>query len=123
MVSSNYRFDYIQDIVGRFWKKWTWEVFPSLVIRPKWHVERQNVKKGDVVFIQDGNAVRGEWKLGIVTNTFPSDDGKIRRVEVSYKNFRPEEKLDTYNGTNYTSVERSVQRLIVLVAADEDEQD
>ena len=26
-VSSKYRFDYIQGIVGRFWKKWTWEVF------------------------------------------------------------------------------------------------
>ena len=58
-VSSKYRFDYIQGIVGRFWKKWTREVFPSLVIRPKWHVERRNVKKGDVVLIQDGNAVRG----------------------------------------------------------------
>ena len=34
-VNSKYRFDYIQGVVGRFWKKWTWEVFPSLVIRPK----------------------------------------------------------------------------------------
>ena len=30
---------------------------------------------------------------------------------------------DTYNGTNYTSVKRAIQRLIVLVAVDEDEQD
>ena len=86
-------------------------------------MERRNVKKGDVVLIQDGNAVRGEWKLGIVTKTFPSDDGKVRRVEVWYKIFRPDEKLDTYNGANYTSVERAVQRLIVLVAVEEDEQD
>ena len=98
-------------------------IFPSLVTRPKWHVEFRNVKKGHVVLIQDGNVVRGEWKLGTVTKTFPSDDGKVRRVEVSYKNFRPDEKLDTYNGTNYTSVERALQRLIVLVAVDEDEQD
>ena len=86
-------------------------------------MERRNVKKGGVVLIQDGNAVRGEWKSGIVTKIFPSDDGKVRRVEVSYKNFRPDEKLDTYNGANYTSVERAAQRLIVLVAVDEDEQD
>ena len=72
-------------------------------------MEERNVKKGDVVLIQVGNAVRGEWKLGIVTKTFPSDDGKVRRVEVSYKNFHPDEKLDTYNGINYTSVERAVQ--------------
>ena len=86
-------------------------------------MERRNVKKGDVVLIQDGNAVRGEWKLGIVIKTFPSDDGKVRRVEVSYKIFRPDEKLDTYNGTNYAFVERAVQRLIVVIAAYEDEQD
>ena len=55
--------------------------------------------------------------------TFPSDDGKVRRVEVLYKNFHPDEKLGTYNGTNYTSVDRAVQQLIVLVAVDEDEQD
>ena len=72
-------------------------------------MERPNVKKGDFVLIQDSNTVRGEWKLGIVTQTFPSDDGKVRRVEVSYKNFRPDEKLDTYNRTNYTSVRRVVQ--------------
>ena len=120
--SSKYRFDCIQGIVGRFWKKWALEVFPSLVLRPKWHVQRRNVEKGDVVLIQDGNAVRGEWKLGILTKTFPSDDGKVRRIEVSYKNFRPGLKLDTYNETNYTSVEKAVQRLIVLVAVAENEQ-
>ena len=86
-------------------------------------MEQRNVKQGDVVLIQDGNAVRGEWKLGIVTKTFPSDDGRVRRIEVSYKNFCPDEKLDTYNGTNYTSVKRAVQQLIVLVTVDEDEQD
>ena len=48
------------------WKNWSRDVFPGLVIRPKWHVESCNVQKGDVVLIQDSNAVRGEWKLGIV---------------------------------------------------------
>ena len=60
--------------------------------------------------------------MGIVTKTFPSDDGKVTGVEVSFKSFHPDEKLDTYNGTNYTSVERAIEQLIVLAAVDKDEQ-
>ena len=53
--------DYIQAVVEHFWKKWSYDVFPSLCIRPKWHVERRNVMEGDLVLVQDSNAVRGEW--------------------------------------------------------------
>ena len=65
-VTNKHRFDHIKSIVQMFWKNWSRDVFPGLVIRPKWHVESCNVQKGDVVLIQDSNAVRGDWKLGIV---------------------------------------------------------
>ena len=117
--SNKYRFDYIQAIVKAFWKKWSRDVFPALVIRPKWHVEQRNLEKGDIVLIQDSNAIRGEWKLGKVTDVFPGDDGKVRRVMVAYKNLRPDDHPTVYRGIKYTTVERPVQRLILLVAVDE----
>ena len=88
-----HRFDHIQNIVQMFWKKWPSDVFPGLVIRPKWHVESSNVQKGDVVLIQDSNAVRGKWKLGIVSEIFPEKDDRVRRVNVVYKNLPAQEKL------------------------------
>ena len=106
--SHKYRLDFVQKSVECFWRRWTREVFPSLVITPKWHVERRNVQKGDVVLIGDSNELRGKWKMGIVVETIPSLDGRIRRVKVRYCN--PNE-----------TVERAVQRLIVLVPADENE--
>ena len=74
--------------------------------------------EGDLVLVQDSNAVRSEWKRGLVTKIYQSDDGKVRRVLVSYKNPRPDQKADCYRGQKYTTIERAVQRLIVLIPVD-----
>ena len=75
-----------------------------MVIEAKWHTEKRNIQRGDVVLIQDSNAVRGEWKMGIVTQILESRDGRVRNVEVKYR-----------NGNTETKVRRPVQRLIVIV--------
>ena len=118
-AGTKQRLDYIQAVVERFWKKWSRDVFPSLCVTPKWHVERRNVMEGDLVLVQDSYAVRGEWKRGLVTKVYPSDNGRVRRVLVSYKNPRPDQKADCYRGQKYKTVERAVQRLIVLIPVDE----
>ena len=50
---------------------------------------------------------------------FPSQDGKVRWVLVSYKNFSAGEKFQKCKGVKFTTVERPVQRLVVLVAKDD----
>ena len=108
--SDKYRLDFIQQVVERFWKRWSREIFPSLVIQPKWHTERRGVKAGDVVMIEDSNAIRGKWKMGLVTNAKVSEDGKVRRCDITYK-----------TPTGITEViERAVQKLIVIVPVSED---
>ena len=78
------------------------------MIEPKWHTEHRNVKVGDVVLVQDLNPVRGKWKMALVEKAIESKDGRVRRVEISYKS--PEGRC--------LSVERAVQKLIVIVACD-----
>ena len=80
------RFEFIQNIVNSFWKRWTTNYFQDLIVHQKWHTAHCNLKTGDLVLIQDSNLVRGQWRLGIVSNTFPGSDGKVRKVEVQYKN-------------------------------------
>ena len=106
--SVRQRLQFIQEIVNNFWKRWSREVFPSLVVEPKWHTEKRNAMPGDVVMIQDSNTVRGEWKLGMITKILESKDGRVRNVEVRYK-----------NGKTDIKVKRPVQRLIVMVPAEE----
>ena len=107
-VTAYQRLKFIQSLVDAFWKRWAREVFPALVVQHKWHVEHRNVAVGDVVIIQDSNTIRGEWTKGLISKVIPSQDGKVRKVEVTYKR----------NSTSIT-VERPVQRLIVLVPVEE----
>lgn len=113
------RYEFIQKIVDAFWKRWTRDYFPSLLIRQKWHVERRNVRVGDIVMVQDSNAVRGNWKIGRITKTFPGEDSYVRKVELQYKNVSQDEKLTVYKGKAYVTVERPVQKLVVLLPIEE----
>ena len=108
--SHRYRLDFVQQIVSAFWKRWVREVFPNLVICPKWHTERRNLKAGDIVLMQDDNALRGKWKKALVVDAPASADGKVRHVQLRYC---------TPNNTQVT-VDRAVQRFILLVPVDSD---
>ena len=112
-ASYKHRFDFLQSIISAFWKRWTAEVFPSLVVKPKWHTGTRNLKKGDVVLIHDSNEVRGKWKLGLVEKSLTSEDGKVRRVRLRYR---------TEKGA-MQEIERPVQRLILLAAVDDASED
>ena len=107
--SDRHRFDFVQSIATAFWKRWTREVFPNMVVQRKWHTESRNLAVGDVVLVQDLNPVRGKWKMAIVEQPITSTDGKVRRAMISYK---------TDEGTR-SLVERAVQKLIVIVPKEE----
>ena len=121
-LTSNpkHRYEFVQRIVDGFWRKWSRDFFPSLIVRQKWHTAQRNVKVGDVVLIKDSNQVRGNWKLGKVSEANPGDDGKVRKVEVQYKNPKPGEPVNQYHGQGYVTVQQPVQRLVVLIPADEE---
>ena len=74
---------------------------------------------GGIVIVQDSNQIRGKWKLARVSKIFPSDDGKVRRVEIEYKNAKPDEEAKKYLGTPFIHVQRPVQRLVVICPADD----
>ena len=89
------------------------------MLRQKWHTSHRNLKIGDVVLIQDSNLLRGNWKLGKVSNVYPGADGKVRIVDVQYKNLTVSEPMNQYQGKGYVTVQRPVQRLILLIPIDE----
>ena len=84
-------------------------------MRQKWHTAHRNLKIGDLVLIQDLNLVRGQWRRGIVSNTFPGSNGRVRKVEVQYKNPKQGEPVTKYQGREYVTIERPVRRLVLLI--------
>ena len=110
------RQNFINTIVNSFWKKWMRYYFPTLVIQQKWHCDRRNLKIGDIVLVQDSNAIKGSWKLAEVCEVLPSSDGKIRDVQIRYK-IQGEE--GDYEGQQDMKVYRSVHKLVLILPLEE----
>ncbi|KAK3896107.1 hypothetical protein Pcinc_000205 [Petrolisthes cinctipes] len=106
------RFTIIQTIVTTFWKRWMRDYFPTLLVRHKWHTERRNLQKGDIVLVQDNDLVRGNWRLAQVFQANAGKDGKVRDVVLRYK---PLCSSDEYKGRKDRLVNRSVHRLVLLL--------
>ena len=101
------RFRFIQSLTNAFWRKWTRDFFPSLIVRSKWHVERRNIQIGDVVLLKDANALRGSWRLARVMDTKPVRCKQMNKT----------------NSAKTTDLERPAHNVIVIVPADEEDEE
>ena len=71
------------EVQQHFWKRFQTEIVPLMQPRRKWKTELESIKEDAVVIEVDENAPRGEWRKMRVTQVFPSEDGLIRKVEVT----------------------------------------
>ena len=109
------RYQLVNAIGDQFWKHWVQLFAPSLVYRNKWHTPSRDVQVGDVVNVADSNSLKGDYRMAIVTEVHPGSDGRVRSATVSYKRFKAGEPAHLYGGASFTSVKRSIQRLVLLV--------
>ena len=101
---------FIQKLVNGFWKIWIRDYFPSLYVRQKWHIQKRQVKGGDIVLIKDTNAVRGNWQLGQIDNLHYGNDNVCRKVDIRYK-------IPVNKRCNIIS--RAVQNIVILLPVEE----
>ena len=88
-VTPRRRWKQVQSISQQFWDRWRKEYLPTLTTRSKWRSSSKNVQVGDLVLVKDLSAlVRGKWSLARINDVFPSRDGNVRKVEVSFKGGR-----------------------------------
>ena len=76
-TNSCNRYNFTQIVISTVWRRWIREVFQNLVVQRKWHTEIRELVVGDVVLVQDANALRGQWKKALLVGVQPSGDGKI----------------------------------------------
>ncbi|XP_039463670.1 uncharacterized protein LOC120436908 [Oreochromis aureus] len=72
----------VQYLANVFWGRWRREYLSGLQGRRKWRAPKPNLQIGDVVLLKEGQENRIDWPLGLVTKTFPSQDGRVRKIEV-----------------------------------------
>ena len=114
-ISARYRL--VRHVTCIFWKKWSTEVSPGLVVRQKWHKKQRNLCTGDLVMICDSSPIKSKYKLGIVEIVYPSKDGFVRSVSVRYVNIQ--KNSSGKDVITNISVKRSVQRLVLILPVEE----
>ncbi|XP_061891197.1 uncharacterized protein LOC133641474 isoform X1 [Entelurus aequoreus] len=72
----------IQHLAQTFWNKWKKQYLSTLQPRRKWHSPHPNLLPGSVVLLKDDQLKRNHWPLGLITQVFPSKDGRVRKVEI-----------------------------------------
>ena len=81
-VDPRIQWKYVQSLADTFWKRWRTEYLQTLQQRRKWKTDEPNLKTGDVILLKEKGVYRNSWPLGRVVKVFPSQDGKVRKVEV-----------------------------------------
>lgn len=119
----------IQTQVNCFWKSWSQLAGPNLFVRNKWHTAERNVTVGDIVWLCDQNALRGQFKLGRVISVNSDPRGIVRdvNVQVSPNYCVPVQKSTVKVSTSYdrkricqgTVLHRDIRRLVVLLPIEE----
>ena len=80
--NPRHRVEFVQKIVDIFWRRWTRDVFPSLVPRKKWNAEKRTVRVDDIVIMEDSNSVGGNCTIGRIINVYPGKDGRVLNVKI-----------------------------------------
>ena len=109
-VSLMKRMKFIASCVDEFWNKWRIVVFHSLVPQYKWHKTQRNVAVGDVVLLNEDQAMTAEFRLGQVEEVKVSGDGLVRSAKVRTVT-RGENKFSTFT--------RPIHKLCVIVPVEE----
>ncbi|XP_062390786.1 uncharacterized protein LOC134078694 [Sardina pilchardus] len=113
----------IQIGVDQFWAKWRELAGPNLFIRHKWHRTERNVKAGDLVWIADPNALRGQFRLGRILTVYPDSKGIVRDADIATCAGLPVSlaggQKKRSSSLPMTVIRRDVRRLVVLLPVEE----
>lgn len=95
----------VQHLAQTFWDRWKKQYLASLQPRRKWQAPMPDLQPGSVVLLKDDQLKRNEWPLGLITQVIPSQDGKVRKVEI---------KVSRKDGTKL--YQRPITETVLLIA-------
>jgi hypothetical protein len=80
------RLQYIAEAKEQFWKKWMQHVFSGRMLNHKWVKTVRNVAVRDVVYLAEVENDDPTYRLGIVVEANPGEDGCVRTFRGQYTN-------------------------------------
>ena len=117
-VYSRKRWRRVQHLSNEFWYQWK-RTSQSLQSRQKWSASYRNLKEGDLVILKDDNIPRNCWKLARVAETYPDEDGLVRKVKMAVANRSGYGDGSSFKGSRISHLDRPVQKLVLLMSSKE----
>ena len=85
-IQLKQKWDLCQTVTQQWWTRWHKEYLNSLQARTKWQTTSTNLRVGDVVAIRPrGKFIPSHWPIGLIVNTLPGKDDRVRVVNVKTK--------------------------------------
>ena len=84
----------------------------TLQLRKKWVKLHRNIQVNDTVLVKGENTPRNTWKLAKVKETFPSDDGLVRKAKLSMAT--PNLDKQGRRNDDFHFLERPVHKLVLV---------
>ena len=81
-IYSLKRWRAVQFMADQFWGRWKREYLQYLQLRSKWQRQKREARVGDVVLLTNANTPRNDWRRGVITEVFISQDGYVRTVRL-----------------------------------------
>ena len=116
-LSMSARYRLIKHVTDVFWHRWSTYVSPALIVRHKWHVKSHTLCVGDLVMICEHSKVKAKYKLAIVEVVKRSNDDIVGVATLRYCNIESNPRGD--NKVTIVRVDRSVQRLVLIMPVEE----
>jgi hypothetical protein len=86
MPRMTQRLQFVEEPKKQFWTKWMQQVFGGRMLSHKWTKAERNVTVGDVVYLAEAESEDPAFRMGVVEETRPGEDGRVRTVSIPYTN-------------------------------------
>ena len=89
----------VYDIFKTWFRSWLVSYVPTIVGKPKWFKNDKDISVGDIIlFTKSEKEFEDQYQYGIVESVHVEKDGRIRTVDIEYKNHNENVKRVTNRG-------------------------
>ena len=105
-----------KQIFNAWFDAWLISHVPKLMHHPKWFNSDSDLEKGDIVlFLKHDNSLSADYQYGMVENIHKSVDGKVRSVDIKYRNYNENVDRVTHRAARQLVVIHQVHDLDIMV--------
>ena len=91
-----------EEIFNTWFENWLVTHVPKLMHQPKWYDNDRDVKVGDIIlFLKNEGALKNTYQYGVIKGIERSQDERIRKVIITYRNHNESINRETRRGVRH----------------------